>query len=179
VSIDSEKMLDLLETNGARLHALLTRLTLREDVAEDLMQELFMNLSQSNAFGRAGDPVAYAYRAAAHLAFRWRRRQRSVPEAFHEAMGLAANAESPLTKVIREEEFHRVLNALDQLSEASRNVVVMRYLRQEPYQKIAEELGKTPHQVRGLCAKAITRLRAILNGNRNSLPGRETCREEL
>lgn len=179
MTIDSKEMLDLLESDGARLHALLTRLTLREDVAEDLMQELFMNLSQSKPFRRAADPVAYAYRAAVHLAFRWRRRQRADPEPFHEAMGLAAHTDSPLEKVIQEEEFHRVLNALDQLSEAGRHVVIMRYLRQEPYGRIAEELGKTSHQVRGLCAKAITRLRDILSRNPNSLPDRETCREEL
>ena len=58
------KVAELLETSGARLHGLLARLTLREDIAGDLMQELFIRLLQSKEFERAADPFAYAYRAA-------------------------------------------------------------------------------------------------------------------
>ena len=38
------ELLELLDKSGANLYALLTRLTLREDVAEELMQELFTQL---------------------------------------------------------------------------------------------------------------------------------------
>ena len=68
-----EDLLGLLDASGPRLFRLLKRLTLREDVAEVLMQELFLALSRSPAFHRAKDPAAYAYRSAMHLAFAWRR----------------------------------------------------------------------------------------------------------
>ena len=42
---DGKRLLTLLETTGRRLHVLLVRLTQREDVAEDLMQELFLKLT--------------------------------------------------------------------------------------------------------------------------------------
>jgi hypothetical protein len=48
-----ERLLEFLESSGPGLHALLTRLTLREDAAEDLMQELFIRLSKSKAFEKA------------------------------------------------------------------------------------------------------------------------------
>ena len=58
------RLLALLQARGPALHALLTRLTLRADVAEDLMQELFLRLRRSAAFPRAGDPGGHATRAA-------------------------------------------------------------------------------------------------------------------
>ena len=47
---DGRDALSLLEAEGPRLYALLARITLREDVAEDLMQELFLKLNRSRPF---------------------------------------------------------------------------------------------------------------------------------
>jgi DNA-directed RNA polymerase specialized sigma24 family protein len=35
----------------------------------------------------------------------------------------------------------------------------MRYIGQESYEHIADQLGKSPHHVRALCARAMDRLR--------------------
>ncbi|MHC4655577.1 MAG: RNA polymerase sigma factor [Planctomycetota bacterium] len=67
------KLLELLEKSGARLHTLLTRLTLREDVAEELIQELFIKLTNSNELDKVENLGAYARKAAINLAFDWRR----------------------------------------------------------------------------------------------------------
>lgn len=69
------RLLELLDTDGRRLHVLLTRLTLCETTAEDLLQELFLRLSKSNSFDSARNHTAYAFRAATNLAFEWRRKQ--------------------------------------------------------------------------------------------------------
>ena len=69
------ELLELLETSGARLHALLARLTLREDVAEELMQDLFIKLHGARDQGGIECWYAYARRTAINLAFDWRRRQ--------------------------------------------------------------------------------------------------------
>ena len=66
-------LLELLQRSGARLHALLVRVTLREDVAEDLLQELFLRLDASAGFYEASSREAYAQTAAIRLAFDWRR----------------------------------------------------------------------------------------------------------
>jgi DNA-directed RNA polymerase specialized sigma24 family protein len=54
----SQQILGFLEKSGPGLYGLLTRLTLREDVAEDLMQELFIKLNNSRAFKKAENPLA-------------------------------------------------------------------------------------------------------------------------
>ncbi len=158
-----EKLLALLESSGPRLHALLVRLTLREDVAEDLMQELFLKLRQSKGFERAGNPNAYACRAAINLAFDWRRSRHRGSPLESIVTEPTANTLPALDKLIKGEEFERILNALGELPSVSREVVVMRYLQQESYETIAEHLGKSPHQVRALCHKAITRLRSVVD----------------
>ncbi len=58
------------------MHRLLARLTLREDVVGDLLQELFIRLCNSKAFDNAEVPFAYAHRVAMNLAFEWHRKRK-------------------------------------------------------------------------------------------------------
>ena len=157
-----DKVLTLLSDHGGRLHALLARLTLREDIAEDLMQELFLKLTQSNGFAGARDPLAYALRAATNLALDWRRAQKRTPPTEVSASQPLAQDRSPLSQLVRREEVHRVLDAVAGLPGLSREVMVLRYLEQQEYEAIARQLGKTAHQVRALCHKAVDRLRNLL-----------------
>ena len=76
---------------------LLTRLTLRSGVAEDLLQELFIKLHDSSNFARASNRKAYLFKTAIHLAFDWRRGQRptAVMEGEPESV-----ADAPLDRLI-------------------------------------------------------------------------------
>lgn len=169
-----EKLLELLEKSGAALYALLTRLTLREDVADELMQELFIKLNNSNDLNEVKNLGAYAHRAAINLAFDWRRSQK------RNALGLArlnepaSNEHSPLSKMVQTEELRQVLETIGQLNKTSREVLVMRYIQEQSTEDIAEQLHKTPHQVRALCSKAMSHLRSILDSNQPSPSGKET-----
>lgn len=151
----------LLAEQGPRLHALLVRITLREDVAEDLMQELFLKLSRPHTLPRAVDPVGYAVRAATRLAFDWRRSQRRRRELAATEIEPASNHEQKPCRLEQREELHAVLDAIQRLSTVCRDIVVMRYLEGRPYEEIAAAVGKSLHQTRALCYKSIVRLRAI------------------
>jgi len=74
----------------------------------------------------------------------------------------AAENRSPLAKLIQTENLEEILNAIGQLNGASREAFVMRYIQEQSNDYIAEQLGKTTHQVRALCHKALTRLRDML-----------------
>jgi RNA polymerase sigma-70 factor (ECF subfamily) len=166
VNSDPDGLLNIVETHGAELHALLTRLTLRPDVAEDLLQELFLRLRGAKGFARAINRKAYVFRSAIHLAFDWRRARRrteSLPA------DLAVNTASPLDYLIETEELEQVLGAMQELSELGRQVVVLRYLQHQEYSAVAEHLGKTEHQVRALCHKALGQLRTILGRQQANL----------
>ena len=169
-----EKLLQLLEKSGASFFAILTRLTLREDVAEELMQELFIKLSNSGELDEVENLGAYARRAAINLAFDWRRSQK------RNALGLArldepaSNEHSPLSKMVQNEKLQQVLETIGQLNKTSREVLVMRYIQEQSTDDIAEQLRKTPHQVRALCSKALSHLRDKLGSNHSQSSGKET-----
>jgi len=167
-----EALVALLEQAGPTLHALLLRLTLRQDVADDLMQNLFLKLSQSPGFFQATCRKAYARRAAINLALNWRRDQ-SRRHGSHESIEieqLVSLQQSPEKQLEVAEQMEQILDSLGGLSELSRQVVVMRYLLEHDFEYIANELAKTPHQVRGLCHKGIQHLRQLLMTNAGETP---------
>ena len=168
------ELLELLENSGAKLYALLTRLTLREDVAEELLQDLFLKLHGARDQGRIDCWYAYARRTAMNLAFDWRRRQAARRTCSLDALAeRASETAAPLGRLIASEELEQVLAAIDQLNGASREVFVMRYLEQNSYEEIAGQLGKTVHQVRALCFRAMSTLRDMLGCDPSPAGGKE------
>jgi len=157
-----KKILQLFDTSGPRLHRLLARLTRREDVVGDLLQELFLRLWNSKAFDKAENPFAYAYRVAVNLAFEWRRRQQIRRQPLEGNCPVAQDNSSALGKMIQAEELEQVLDATSKLTDLARDVVVMRYIEQASYEEIAQRLGKEPQYMRSVCAKAMARLRKLL-----------------
>jgi DNA-directed RNA polymerase specialized sigma24 family protein len=79
-----------------------------------------------------------------------------------------------MNKLIRTEELEEILNAIGKLNKVPREAFVMRYVQQEPYDFIAEQLGKTVHHIRALCSRASNRLRYILERNHSQSFIKET-----
>jgi RNA polymerase sigma factor (sigma-70 family) len=152
----------LLAEHGGKLHALLYRLTLRSDVAEDLLQDLFCKLAVSDGFRRAENRTAFAFRAAMNLAFDWRRSRKRITTADVDVGIQHSPVTSPLSDLVRREELEQTLSAIGELQTLHRDIVVFRYLEQQSYEAIAEQLGKTAHQVRAIAHKAIEQLRSLL-----------------
>jgi RNA polymerase sigma-70 factor (ECF subfamily) len=169
-----KELLELLDRSGANLYALLTRLTLREDIAEELMQELFIKLSNSRGFDKVVNRQAYAHRAAINLAFDWRRGRRRNPLRLEQVKEPASKDNSPLSKLVQTEELDEILNAISRLKGGYRQAFVMRYVQEESYDYIAGQLGKTSHQVRALCSRALNHLRDILGHDQQRYSGKET-----
>ena len=162
-----------MDKSGADLYALLTRLTLREEVAEELMQELFIKLNNSRGTGNAANLNAYVRRSAINLAFDWRRSHTRAVMALGQVAEPVSNDDSSLHKLIHSEELAETLDAVGRLKKSSREVLVMHYLQQESYDNIAEQLGKTSHQVRALCSRAIRHLRDVLGSNEHKSSKKE------
>lgn len=156
------KVLELLDKSGARLHGLLGRLTLREDVVGDLMQELFIRLSNSKGLDKATNSYAYAWRVAVNLAFQWRRNCKMNFQSLEENSLPAENSPSALENMIRKEDLEQILDATSRLKDLARDVVVMRYIEQASYEEIAQRFDKKPQHIRSLCAKALARIRTLL-----------------
>ena len=159
MSLPTRQALDLLDTHGPQLFRLLYRLTLRHDVAEDLLQELMCSLLKSETCWAAHDPLAYASRMAMNLAFTWRRKREPAVTAEPQE---APETASPLQGILRQEEYDQALKALSELSDLTRECLVLRYLQGESPDAIARQMGKTSAQVRALCSKGLSELRKRL-----------------
>jgi RNA polymerase sigma factor (sigma-70 family) len=153
----------LLDEYGVRLHALLTKITLRADVAEELLQDLFLKLRDADGLAKAPRPEQYLFRSAIHLAFDWRTRQQREKATAALNGSEPCSQPSPLVQAIRVEEVERVMRAVEQLPPTDRELVVLRFLHGSSYEELADQLGSTPHRVRALCSKAVARLRKELN----------------
>jgi RNA polymerase sigma-70 factor (ECF subfamily) len=163
-------VLELLDRHGRSLHRLLARLTRCKHATGDLMQELFLRLSQAEGTDQAHDLYAYAWRAAANLAFEWRRRQKIRLSPLDDRDPLDESRLPALGRMIRDEQIERLLQATSRLDELARNVVIMRFVEQASYEQIAERLGKNPAYLRSLCSKSLARLRDMLS-ERDSAQG--------
>jgi RNA polymerase sigma-70 factor, ECF subfamily len=75
---------------------------------------------------------------------------------------IAGNGTSPSRHLIREELRATVRRALDAMAEADREVLVLRYLEQLPFDEIAAVLGVGIGAVKMRHLRALTRLRGLL-----------------
>jgi RNA polymerase sigma factor (sigma-70 family) len=150
----------LLDCDGARLFALLTRLTLRYEVAHELFQQLFLHLAGAEGFRRAVNPSAYATRTAINLAFAWRRNQRVVHESLENEP--VDRRIDPLDRLIDAEQIERTLAAMQYLSELVREAMVLRFVEDLSYDQCGERMQKSAQQVRGLCHAGVRQLRERL-----------------
>lgn len=158
----SDRLLTLLDKYGPGLHALLTRLTLKRDVAEDLMQDLFIRLHNSDKLDTVENLVAYARTVAINLAFDWRRKKihRTYVNT-DDAPEPAAAEIAPLDRMVQDERIQAILSAAERLNKLQRQVFIMRYVEQRSFDQIAQETGKTAHHVRALCSRAMSRVRHL------------------
>ena len=156
----TDRLLKLLDEHGRRLHVLLVKLTLNQDAAEDLLQDLFLRLSCSNGLLRATSPERYLFRTAINLAFAWRQRNQRARSTGELSDGcIASSSDQLIERVVRREEVQLILVAMDRLPATSRELLTLRYLEGLSYDEMATILNSTPHRVRALCSKAVARLR--------------------
>jgi len=152
----------LLEQSGPKLHTLLLRLTLNEHTAEDLMQELFCRLCHVKDLSKIKNLDAYARQVAIHLAYDWLRDRKRNP------LSLSETGIDPISPTVSirpeiQERLQRILDAAARLEGLMWDCFVMRYIEQMKHDEIAARLDKTPQQVRGLCSKAIRKIRDVVN----------------
>lgn len=163
MSDSNERLLKLLDEYGTRLHTLLTRLTLRADSAEELLQDVFLRLMRSEGFADSPSPERYLFRSAINLAFDWRKRRQLRGISGRLSGREVSPHPSPEQQAIQHEQVERVLAAMEQLSESDRELLTLRFIDGASNEWLAERFDTTPHRVRALCAKAVSRLRQLVH----------------
>lgn len=124
--------------------------------AEDLLQDVLAGLYV--AWPRVADPLAYARRSLAHGAMsRWRRRARrtEVPWSTVHDRQVKDRADSTAER-------DRLVQALAQLPQRQRAVVVLRFFEDQSETQTARALGCSTGTVKSHTSRALARLRTLL-----------------
>jgi RNA polymerase sigma-70 factor, ECF subfamily len=160
---DSACFADLYELNFERVYAYVLKRVRNRAEAEDVTAEVFHQaLANLKRFEWRGIPfAAWLFRIAANLMSD--RRQRSGREVTDDS-GTTKSAQVSQAEIEEVEQRATLFRLVDGLPAQQRRVVVLRFVEQKSIKEVAREVRKTEGAVKQLQFRALTSLRARMEG---------------
>jgi len=161
---DPARFAELYENNFERVYAYVVRRVGDRAETEDLTSEVFHHaLANLGRFEWRGIPfAAWLYRIAANLiSDRWQRSSREQVADEPEQIESAQGRNSEFEEVERRATLFRLV---DTLPAEQRRVVVLRFVEEKSIKEVAREISKTEGAVKQLQFRALTALRARMEG---------------
>jgi RNA polymerase sigma-70 factor, ECF subfamily len=160
---DPARFAELYEINFERVYAYAVRRVGNRAEAEDLTADVFHQaLANLKRFEWRGIPfAAWLFRIAANLiSDRWQRSGREVAD---DSGQIESAQVSPveIEEVERRATLYRLVNTLP---EEQRRVVVLRFVEQKSIKEVARQIRKTEGAVKQLQFRALSNLRARMEG---------------
>jgi RNA polymerase sigma-70 factor (ECF subfamily) len=155
---------ELYENNFERVYAYVVRRVGDRAETEDLTSEVFHHaLANLQRFEWRGIPfAAWLYRIAANLiSDRWQRTNR---EQVADQPGLIESAPASNAEFEEVERRAALFRLVDTLPAEQQRVVVLRFVEQKSIKEVAREIRKTEGAVKQLQFRALTSLRARMEG---------------
>lgn len=155
---DEDAFGELVDRYGPRLRYYLRKLLGEIDSAEDLLQDVWLDVIKSVA--RLAQPAAFStwiYRIARDRAYRELRRRRHRPMEDLEPAADPRNDEK-----FSPEDAERIHDSLNQLAPEHREVLVLRFLEEMHYDQIAQIINCQPGTVKSRIFYAKAALKRIL-----------------
>jgi RNA polymerase sigma-70 factor, ECF subfamily len=161
---DPARFAQLYENNFERVYAYIVRRVRDRSETEDLTAEVFHQaLANLKRFEWRGIPfAAWLYRIAANLiSDRWQRNRReTLADEPQQIESVPANT-AEFEEVERRATIFRLVNTLPA---EQKRVVVLRFVEEKSIKEVAREVRKTEGAVKQLQFRAITTLRARMEG---------------
>jgi RNA polymerase sigma-70 factor, ECF subfamily len=159
---DPARFADLYEVNFERVYAYAVRRVRDRAEAEDVTAEVFHQaLANLKRFEWRGIPfAAWLFRIAANLiSDRWQRSGREITD--EETIDAAQVSPAEIEEVERRATLFKLV---DTLPAEQKNVVVLRFVEQKSIKEVAREIRKTEGAVKQLQFRALSNLRARMEG---------------
>jgi len=163
---------ELIDAYSPRLYGYFYRLTRSRHDAEDLLQEVFVRLVRTiGDYQHDGRFDAWLFRIAANLVrdrFRRVRTSRQMPGATDEqGRDLLADVpdeatDSPAARLERHEQIDRLQQAISQLPEVEREVILLRHFSQLPFREIADIMDTPLGTALARAHRGLARLRELM-----------------
>lgn len=172
---DPAALADIYDTYSPKIYAYIYRHVGDAHRAEDLTSGVFLKMLEAldnNKFAR--DALqSWLYRIAHNtIVDDVRRRQRRPTSVLHDGMALPPEA-NPDHLVSERIEKEYLLDAIDQLTEDQKNVIILRFGEGLTAPQVASILDKTEEAVRALQRRGLTNLRKILDSRNIPSPNIE------
>ena len=163
---DAGAFTDYVDAFGPRLHRLVRRYAASEADAEDLTQEIFLDLYRSMAGFRGEATLAtWTYRVALNHCLKHVQRVRPTTVPYDDAWVMRESEErGPAHRAAQGELSDQVHQALDGLSPDHRDVVILHELQDLTYRECADILQVPIGTVKSRLSYAFRRLRERLGG---------------
>lgn len=166
----------MLEEYGPRLYGYFFRTTGSSGVADDLVQELFVRLLEKiGEYRHEGRFEHWLFRIAANLTRDYFRRQKKTPVFFSVLEknnkdsswpeGLAGNEKETESPLERQEQMDQLQDALKQLSDLDREIILARHYSQLSFDQLAQQFQMPIGTVLSKVHRGLKILRRILTEN--------------
>ena len=159
---DPARFADLYEVNFERVYAYAVRRVRDRAEAEDVTAEVFHQaLANLKRFEWRGIPfAAWLFRIAANLiSDRWQRSGREISD--EETIDAAQASPAEIEEVERRATLFKLV---DTLPAEQKNVVVLRFVEEKSIKEVAKQIRKTEGAVKQLQFRALSNLRARMEG---------------
>ncbi len=163
----------LVEIYSGRLYGFYIRMGYAPDIAEDLVQELFLRLGDKlKKYQEGGQFEAWLFRVAANMARDFSRKRTIKTVSLHMStndgevsdLEIADNRQKTPDHKLEEQELQEKLNlALAQLSEEEREFILMRHYSQMGYKDIAQVSGLPIGTVLSKVHRGLRKIKGILS----------------
>ena len=155
----------LYAATSAKLFGTIVRILIRRDLAEEVLQEVYMRIWQ-----RAGDfdperasPISWMAAIARNRALDEVRRVKPVSiEDMPEVLELADPGELAITGIERYEDLQRLLSCLEELEPQKREIVLMAYYRGESREALSKRFGSPVSTIKTWLHRSLAHLRGCL-----------------
>jgi RNA polymerase sigma-70 factor, ECF subfamily len=163
--LNKEELVEVYELFSPRLFRYAMRLLGDHQHAEECVSETFSRFLTAikNGGGPRDNLQAYLYRAAHNWITDFYRKR--PPEELVESILLRDPQQNPVMVVAKDQERERVRIALLRLTDEQRQVILLRFYEDWPYEEIAAALGKSYEATRALHHRALVGLRKMLIGS--------------
>lgn len=167
LACDQQRVSQWVHEHGRALRGYLRATLGREDLADDLLQEVFRRAWEARGrYREAGTARAYLMRIADRLVCDWARkagREVNVGTEQWAALEPAGWDTEPSGREAQREARQRLAAALEQLSPAQRRVLLLRYYGQLEFAEIAETVGCPLSTALSHCRRGLLALRKMLS----------------
>jgi RNA polymerase sigma-70 factor (ECF subfamily) len=155
----------LYDATSAKLYGIILRILRRRDVADEVLQEVYVKIWERAALYDAakGSPITWMATIARNRAIDAVRGRQLLPtEDVSEALGIASEEEDPLERMHRSEELQRLMRCLDRLEPQRREVVLLAYRDGMSREALGQRYARPAATIKSWLHRSLAQLRECL-----------------